>query len=161
MIQVVNLLRIHIFLHAGGLNLLRFLSLILHPSKMSHVREARLFKILLQIIAMWDIKHPKGWMDRLYEFYKLGLQSTILIFWGINIYLLLFSYESFGILFGNYLPWFNAILIFFVSWIGLFLAMPTLQKLLALKCKTVHACGRSLFGQQRQNSKWFIILHCR
>jgi len=104
MIQVVNLLRIYIFLHAEGLNLMRLLSLILRPSKMSHVREARLFKILLQIIAMWDIKNPKGWMDRLYEFYKLGLQSTILIFWGINIYLVLFSDESFGILIGNYLP---------------------------------------------------------
>jgi hypothetical protein len=161
MIQVVNLLRIYLLLHAGGVNYMRFLSLIIHPSTMVHVKEAVVFKIWLQICAMWDIKSPKGWMERLYEFYKLALQVTILIFWGITIYLMLFTDDSVGKLIGNYLPWFHALVIFFISWIGMFLAMPTLQKLLTFKCEAVPACWDTLLGQQRQSYKRFIFLHGR
>jgi hypothetical protein len=141
---------------------MQFLSLVLHPSKMSHVREAGLFKILLQICAMWDIETPNGWMERLYEFYKLALQVTILIFMGLNVYIMLFlDASSVGNLLGNYLPWFHGMAVFFIFWVGLFLAMPTLQKLLALKCEAAPFFRETVLRQQRRSYKRFIFLHGR
>lgn len=127
---------------------------------MSHVREARLFKILLQMCALWDIDTPKGWKERLYEFYKLALQVIILIFLGIIVYMMLFlDASSVGDLLGNYLPWFHGMAVFFISWVGLFLAMPTLQKLLALKCEAAPFFRETVLRQQRRSYKRFIFLH--